>query len=119
MYAAATLSLAALERLVHAGEEGGGGALVYYRIEIPVGACVQTIDRRDLPADWHEVPAPSSTKAMGARWIREAGSAVLSAPSVLIETEHNILLNPLHRDFGRLRIAGPEPFRFDPRLQRP
>jgi len=37
-------------------------------------------------------------------------------PSAVVPGEHNFLLNPRHRDFGRLEIGGPEPFEFDPRL---
>ncbi len=32
-------------------------------------------------------------------------------PSVVIETERNYLLNPLHADFGRLKVSSPQPFR--------
>jgi hypothetical protein len=34
----------------------------------------------------------------------------------VIPHEMNILLNPAHSDFARLRLHGAEPFFFDPRL---
>jgi RES domain-containing protein len=38
-------------------------------------------------------------------------------PSAIIPSEFNYLLNPQHKDFGKLHIAPPVAFRFDPRLK--
>ena len=43
-------------------------------------------------------------------------SVVLTIPSVLIPGESNYLINPRHRNFGKLKIGAPVPFEFDPRL---
>jgi RES domain-containing protein len=48
--------------------------------------------------------------------VREARSAVLALPSVIIPGESNYLLNPAHPDFRKISIGKPEPFAFDPRL---
>lgn len=42
-------------------------------------------------------------------------SAVLRVPSILVPGEHNLLLNPQHRHFKRLKISKPQPFDFDGR----
>ena len=54
--------------------------------------------------------------AIGDRWIREARSAVLELPSVIIPGEVNYLLNPAHPDFRKIIIRRAVPFAFDPRL---
>jgi hypothetical protein len=41
---------------------------------------------------------------------------VLEAPSAVIETESNYLLNPHHRDFQAVRVGDGQPFEFDFRL---
>jgi hypothetical protein len=43
-------------------------------------------------------------------------SAVLRVPSILVPGESNLLLNPQHPQFKRLKISKPEPFDFDGRL---
>lgn len=116
VYAAGSLSLAAMEKFVHLGDEGRSLRFVSYQIGIPSRLRVEELRRLDLPGDWKAVPAPQSTLDIGARWAAEARSPVLKVPSVIIETEHNFLLNPLHLDFKRIRIAPAKPFQLDPRL---
>lgn len=115
IYAAETLSLAAFEKFVHIGDEGRNLALVSYAIEIPAGVRVEELERRHLPADWKITPAPQSTRDIGTKWIKDARTAIFKVPSVIIETEHNYLLNPLHPDFKSLKIFPAKPFRFDDR----
>jgi len=114
VYTSATLSLAALETLVHLNPP-----VAFKYVAIPIEfdeALVETFATSDLPADWNEEPPPPSTAEIGDRWVRESRSAVLELPSVIIPAEPNYLLNPAHSDFKRIRIGKPAPFSFDPRL---
>lgn len=117
VYASATLSLAALERLVHTDTDLEPPALVAIPIDIPSTVSIEAIELADLPADWRDYPAPESLMAFGERWLESAPSAILSLPSVLIPRERNYLLNPLHVDFRKCPAGAPEPFSFDPRLR--
>lgn len=116
VYSAETLSLAAMEKFVHMGDEGRSVKLVSYRIDIPEDVRIETLKRNEAPKDWKSSPAPQSTMAIGSNWVKKAHSAILKVPSVVIETEHNYLLNPLHTDFMRLKIHPAKPFSFDPRM---
>lgn len=114
VYTSATLSLAALETLVHLNPP-----VAFKYVAIPIEfdeALVETFATSDLPADWNEEPPPPSTAEIGDRWVKESRSAVLELPSVIIPAEPNYLLNPAHSDFKRIRIGKPAPFSFDPRL---
>jgi RES domain-containing protein len=114
VYTSATLSLAALETLVHLNPP-----VAFKYVAIPIEfdeALVETFATSDLPADWNEEPPPPSTAEIGDRWVKESRSAVLELPSVIIPAEPNYLLNPTHSDFKRIRIGKPTPFSFDPRL---
>lgn len=117
VYASATLSLAALERLVHTDPDLEPPTLVAIPIDIPSTVSRDAIELADLPVDWRGYPAPESLASFGGRWLESAASAVLSVPSVLIPTERNFLLNPRHADFRRCAGGTPEPFSFDPRLR--
>jgi RES domain-containing protein len=59
------------------------------------------------------------TVAAGDLWLRDARSAALRVPSVLIPNAWNVLLNPRHPDAAGASIVTIEPFRFDPRLWQP
>ena len=114
VYTSATLSLAALETLVHLNPP-----VAFKYVAIPIEfdeALVETFATSDLPTDWNEEPPPPSTAEIGDRWVKESRSAVLELPSVIIPAEPNYLLNPAHSDFKRIRIGKPTPFSFDPRL---
>jgi len=114
VYTSATLSLAALETLVHLNPP-----VAFKYVAIPIEfdeALVETFATSDLPADWNEEPPPPSIAEIGDRWVKESRSAVLELPSVIIPAEPNYLLNPAHSDFKRIRIGKPTPFSFDPRL---
>ena len=69
-----------------------------------------------LPPDWRVEPPPPSCKRVGDAWVRQARSAVLALPSVIISGELNYLINPTHPDFKKITIAKPQKFTFDPRL---
>jgi RES domain-containing protein len=114
VYASATLSLAALENLVHLVPPISF-RFVAFRVEFSE-SLVESVPVPGLPVDWTEEPPSRSTQGIGDRWVREARSAVLEVPSVLIPGESNYLINPAHPEFGRLKIGTAEPFAFNPRL---
>lgn len=114
VYTSGTLSLAALENLVHLNPP-----VSFQLVSIPIEfdtALVEKITLAALPPDWLEEPPPPSTAGIGDRWVKQARSAVLQLPSVIIPAESNYLLNPAHPDFKKIRIGKPAPFSFDPRL---
>jgi RES domain-containing protein len=115
IYCSATTSLCALEVLAHAS--GLPADMVYIEVELPDSLSIQTIEVAALPPDWNAPVHPSSTKDIGAKWVRENKTAILSPPSAVIPHERNYLLNPKHPDFSRIRFRKPVPFKFDPRLK--
>ena len=115
VYAASTLSLAALETLVHFTVRTAPLDYIALTIRVPDDA-VARLPEKELPPDWNATPAPAACQALGARWVREAKSLGLAVPSAVIPSEHNVLLNPGHPDFGKVAIENREPFAFDSRL---
>ena len=116
IYAADSLSLAALEKFVHMGDEGRGIDFSTYEIIIPAGVKIRVLKKQNLPKDWKENPAPRSTMDIGTDWAVKLSSAAFKVPSVVIEQEWNYLLNPLHPEFKKIRIADSRPFIFDERM---
>ncbi len=114
VYTSGAKSLAALETLVHLNPPMPFKYAVF-PIEFD-DALVEKIAPADLPADWTDEPPPPLTQAIGDLWVKQARSAVLELPSVIIPSEPNYLLNPAHPDFKEIVIGKPESFSFDPRL---
>ena len=115
VYTASTLSLAALETLVHFAIETSPLDYVALTICVPDDAVERVVDKQ-LPPDWHTTPAPAACQELGARWAARARSLGLAVPSAVVPSENNILLNPLHPDFAKVTLEKQEPFLFDSRL---
>ena len=112
VYTSGTKALAALESLVHLNPP-----VIFKYVAIAIRFDEAFVEKAvALPKDWTDEPPPSSTKGIGDLWVRQARSAVLELPSVIIHGEPNYLLNPAHPDFKKITIGKPETFSFDPRL---
>ena len=114
VYTSGFKALAALENLVHLNPPVRF-QYVAIRVVFDV-ALVERFPLKKLPTDWQLEPPPPATQRIGDVWVREARSAVLALPSVIIPSEPNYLINPAHPDFKQVSIGPPEPFAFDPRL---
>ena len=66
--------------------------------------------------DPKDEPPPPATKRLGDAWVKQARSAVLELPSVIIPGESNFLLNTSHPDFKSITFGQAEAFSFDSRL---
>jgi RES domain-containing protein len=116
VFASATLSLATLERFVQTDPDLAPVDLVAIPVDISDDLAIESVDIDTLPRDWRTFPAPAALTRIGESWARTSRTAVLQVPSVIIPHEHNFVLNPIQRDFGRLAIGRSEAFSFDPRM---
>jgi RES domain-containing protein len=83
-----------------------------------VSVRVETVSTDSLPANWFAADPPPQLQRIGGLWLERGESAVLKVPSAIVIEEWNYLLNPLHADFGKLRLSAPKPFSFDRRVAR-
>jgi hypothetical protein len=70
---------------------------------------------KELPERWRFEDV-LSTRHLGDAWTASQASVVLVIPSVVIDGEWNVLLNPEHRDAAKLKVLDVRPFRFDARM---
>jgi RES domain-containing protein len=117
VYASASLALAAVETFVHVEPNLIPADLVSIEGEIPAALAIRKLDPAVLPARWYE-SRDESLQRFGDEWIRSGETVALLAPSAAIRGEWNVLLNPAHPGFSRIRFKPPEPFAFDARMFR-
>jgi RES domain-containing protein len=104
VYTAQSVSLAQLEVLVHISDRRQMPPRIYGDAEIPEGMHVEIIDAARLPNDWRGfAPYHPETQRLGVEWFRRQSSAVLRVPSAISPAEWNVLLNPAHAEFRRIR----------------
>jgi RES domain-containing protein len=119
VYTSWCLSLAALEVFVNLDPGNEPRDLVWLAVDVPVDEESERRGEREfissLPQHWREHDDPE-TQRFGDEWIRSRRSAGLVVPSVLIEGEWNVLLNPAHPDAKTIRVVETKAFRFEERM---
>ena len=117
VYCSESRALAALEQLVHLHRNRLPPHFVCFAVEIPEGVHdPRGKSRGSARPSGIGNPGPLDLRDIGTHWAESGESIVLQVPSAVVPREHNFLVNPRHRDFGRLAIGDPEPFEFDERL---
>lgn len=111
VYCSATLSLAALEFLVHLSGPQDAPELVAFPVEFDS----RFVTEVRLPRHWRKLNL-KRTRTMGRDWIESATSPVLRVPSFVVPSEINYILNPAHPAFSRIKVGRPQPFVLDARL---
>ena len=106
-----TLALAALEVLAHMARP----EVAYVSFEVDVPDEVKAYEPR-LPKLWANEPHGRSTQHIGDRWVASGNECLMKVPSTVVRRHFNFVLDPVHRDFERLKISPPEPFVFDRRI---
>jgi RES domain-containing protein len=115
IYASQYRSLAALEVLVHLN--GTNPDSLYKLLSYDLDeAMIHHLPEAELPADWRQEPPPYSTVERGTRWARDKRSVALAVPSAVMPEEKNIILNPDHPDFRKVKLGKLSDYVFDPRL---
>ena len=116
IYTAANRSLAMAEVAVHFTLATLPSDYVMTTIFIPEDISLQKLIVKDLPKDWNAFPHPSSTLAIGDIFIANNKFCVLQIPSVVTQGDFNLLINPNHSEFLKIRIMAIEKFPFDKRI---
>ena len=115
IYTSRTLSLAALEYLVHIDPALAPRDLVALELEIP-DPLLTTLDPARLPKGWRGLPADPKCAALGDAWLEGGSSIGRAVPSAIVPVEWNVILDPRHPEFRKVKVIGEEEFRFDARL---
>ena len=112
VYTAQSLSLAALEILVHLKQTNDIRPFRAFTLEIPDDLIVKPAS---FPPAWRA--QINTGRAYGDRWLEGGAFPALLVPSAISLGEWNVLLNPRHRQFSlKWVVKGPAAYSFDARL---
>ena len=117
VYASTSLALAAIETFVNLEPNLQPKDLVSIEGEFPDALEIERLELKALPSRWHERRG-ESLRRFGDDWVRAGRTLALLAPSAAVRGEWNVLLNPGHAEFSKVKFRGPEPFDFDARMFR-
>ena len=112
VYTPQSLSLAALEILVHLKQTNDLQPMRAFVVEVPDEFILVP---SSLPTRWRSDYRAS--RGFGDAWLARADKPALRVPSVVTPGEWNVLLNPIHPAFSlKWVVAGPHAYAFDSRL---
>jgi Uncharacterized conserved protein len=113
VYCSTTISLAVLELLVHYIHYDQLASYELMVIEVP-DKSIEEINLKQLKHKWQE--DFSYSRFIGDEFLKQSSSLLLKVPSSVIPEENNILINPGHKDFGKVKMIEERGFTFDVRL---
>lgn len=116
IYTSGSRALALLEYTVNVNIDDIPRALSFTVIEIPDDDILH-LTVPDLPGNWTDSPAPTSTRTYGTKLLKKAEHAVIKIPSTVIHHEYNYLLNPLHTNAEKFKISEVSDFVYDVRIK--
>ena len=114
LYASEHISLSVLEMLVHNRFTDFDIDLSLLYIAFTDTMNIKEVKNNKLKSDW--VNDFEYTRFMGDQFIKAQTHAILKVPSAVIKHEHNYIMNPLHVDFKKIKIAQTVSFSTDKRL---
>ena len=116
VYTAENRALAMAEVVVHLSLATMPKDFMMLEINIPDDVKIKTIKNNDLPLKWNVFPFHTNTQKIGDEFIQENKYCCIKIPSVVVKGEFNILINPNHKDFKKIKIVNSTDFIFDSRL---
>jgi RES domain-containing protein len=107
VYASPSRALAVLETVAHLDDAGLPLNRFLLRIDVPkpVWARRQLLDPAAIDPAWRAIPAGRASARLGHEWVVGAKSALLMVPSVIVEEEFNVLINPRHSGAAGITAA--------------
>jgi len=116
IYSASNRSLAMAEIAVHLTLATIPSDYKMITIFIPDDISIQKINVSDLPPDWNTFPHPFTTQVIGDKFVAEKKSCIIHVPSAVTKGDYNILINPNHPEFSKIKIINIDNFPFDERI---
>jgi RES domain-containing protein len=114
LYTAQNPSLALLESVVHISKIA---RMNYCMVSLAIpDDSILEIKRSDLPLGWESNPPSERLKDFGNKFVREGRYLAMKVPSAILFEEYNILLNPNHRDFEKVKTVSKRSLAIDERL---
>ncbi|MCA1752656.1 MAG: RES family NAD+ phosphorylase [Cryomorphaceae bacterium] len=115
LYAASSQAICVVEILVHtpAGNLPKGYRMI--ELDIP-DTSVKILKIKELPHNWNRYSPAPATQAIGDEFLRKARHLCLKVPATAVQGDHNLLINPRHPLFSKVKRVKSENFTFDDQL---
>ncbi len=115
LYTSERISLAVLEKFVHAQGREDMAGLMLLQIEIPdEGDLIYHVDVSRMAGDWAD--NFDYSQWLGEQILEEPSMTAFSVPSAIVPSERNVIINPRATNFDAVKFLKPVVFVVDSRL---
>jgi len=118
VYTSSSIALASLEYLVHNFHLLSTADICLAKIKIGRPSPILEYPAKELPLNWNlQIRQQYTTQCIGKEFYLEGNDYILKVPSAVVSGEFNLLLNPLHINHSKTKVAEViDPFVFDQRI---
>jgi RES domain-containing protein len=118
LYFSENLSLSLLEIMVHVEFAELPVGYSFVEVDIPDKLIKPIQSLSFIKPKWNSEEAVKQLQMLGSSWLKRQENLALRVPSVVLGLENNVLINPAHKDFGKVKTIKKGALDFDPRLVR-
>ncbi|MDN3724636.1 RES family NAD+ phosphorylase [Aequorivita sp. SDUM287046] len=118
LYFSQNLSLSLLEILVHVDYPRLPLDYSFLEVEIPDNSIKNIQSIEFIEPKWSTEAAVNQLQLLGSNWLKKNESLAMKIPSAVLQPENNFLINPMHKDFQKLKVIKSGKLDLDPRLFR-
>ena len=116
VYCSENIALALLEYYVHSKNAANlPKEILVAKIQFPDEFLIKDLEK--LPKNWNQYPYQPETTRIFTDLTKSRDFFALKVPSTIVPMEHNIILNPLYKEFGKVEITEFLEFPIDERLK--
>ncbi len=116
VYFAESRAMAVMEVLIHLRPEDIDRDFMLAVFEVPDDE-ILTIKIGNLPRNWKESSEIESLKTIGNEFVKNNKYLLMRIPSVILEEEFNLVLNPNYQSADEIKLIDKRIFRFDMRFK--
>jgi RES domain-containing protein len=116
-YASENAALCLLEFTVQYNKEALPHDVVMAEIELPNNLKVTEITSEELPNGWNKIGENYATQRFGTEFFKHFNNIGFKVPSVVSPFGFNYILNPMHKDFPKIKLIGEKEFILDARIK--
>lgn len=115
LYTSSSVALAMLETLAHLPASLSCDQFCLITLELPDDE-IEDLPEKALAPNWLEYPFSQTSVVIGDRFIQLKNKLALAVPSAIVLQEKNILLNPTHPNYHKVKIVSKEIINIDKRF---
>lgn len=117
VYFAESRAMAVMEVLIHLRPEDMDRDFILATFDVPAEDML-TVKLNSLPQNWKASSEIESLKKIGNQFIKDNNYLLMKVPSVILEEDYNLVVNPNHKNASQIKLIAKRVFKFDERFKK-